>query len=329
MADSEDIVPAPGDFTSRRERRAAERAAEAASSTETASVAPIVVPEHLVPALEIQPVPVVAKPALELAPTSVPRRAPKAPPARPRSRRRSIARGFLSVGVMAIAAAFVVGVSLPVNVFGSAAPVVASELPEGVDGAVEAKQQLEVSDTIVAAEATVERDGYSGQSFADAEQARYQASGQGFAPGFVPTAGAIRWPFAQSVPLSSGFGYSEEYGGYHTGLDFVPGEGAPVSAIADGVVTWVGWDNTGRGYYAAIQSQVDGHQIVAIYAHLVDGSSPMYPGQLIKVGDLVGLTGDTGWSYGAHLHLGIQYDGEFIDPFVWLTAHATDATTVP
>jgi len=264
-----------------------------------------------------------SEPASELEPAAMPAR--HVAPTKPRApRRRAVSRGLFSTGAMAFAAALAIGMTVPSNVFGTAAPVVASELPSNMNAPAEEKQALDVAETVIAAEAPVARDEYSGQTFADAERARYQASGQGFAPGFVPTAGAIRWPFDHSVPITSGFGYSDSYGGYHSGIDFIPGVGAPVSAIADGVVLWVGWDGTGYGYYVKIQSQVGEHTITAIYAHFIDGSSPMYPGQLIKVGDLVGLTGDTGIAYGAHLHLGIEQDGVLIDPFPWLTEHATD-----
>lgn len=302
----DDVVP----FTTRRARRAAERAALA--QPELAAPAAFDVP-HIYETAPVQEPEPTAAPAHHVA------------PARPRAtRRRAVSRRLFSVGAMAFAAALAVGMTLPANVLGGAAPVVASELPANMNAPVESKQALDVADTIIAAEAVGARDDYASQSFADAERARYQASGQGFAPGFVPTAGAIRWPFAHSVPITSGFGYSVEYGGNHSGIDFIPGAGAPVNAIADGVVLWVGWDGTGYGYYVKIQSQVGEHTITAIYAHFIDGSSPMYPGQLIKVGDLVGLTGDTGISYGAHLHLGIEQDGVLIDPFPWLTEHATD-----
>lgn len=321
MSVSESGGGAEPEYTTRRARRAAERLAEQA-----APVAPGQAAERpVMPALVASEPSAAAEPPARSEPA---KRAPArhVPPARPRAaRRRGIARSLFSIGAMAFAAALAVGMTLPANVLGPVAPVVASELPEGLTLTSESKQALDVAETVIAAEATHRHDDFASQSFADVERARYQASGQGFAPGFVPTAGAIRWPFPHSVPITSPFGYSDGYGGFHSGLDFVPGEGAPVSAIADGVVTWVGWDSTGYGYYVRIESEIDGQRIGAIYAHLVDGSAQMYPGQLIRVGDFVGLTGNTGYSYGAHLHLGIQQDGQFIDPYVWLTTHATDA----
>lgn len=314
----DDVAPA---FTTRRERRAAERLALHEAVVPVPEPASPEVPAVLEVPVALAPPIAFAKPAG--APAAEPRRAVH--PKRARTRKRAFARGLFSIGAMTFAAALAVGMTLPSNVFGSPAPVIASELPPGMNATVELKQALDVNDNVIAAEAPSARDDYASQSFADVERARYQASGQGFAPGFVPTAGAIRWPFDHSVPITSGFGYSVEYGGDHSGIDFIPGMGAPVGAIADGVVLWVGWDGTGYGYYVKIQSQVGEHTITAIYAHFIDGSSPMYPGQLIKVGDVVGLTGDTGIAYGAHLHLGIEQDGVLIDPFQWLTEHATDA----
>jgi len=316
--------PAAPPYATRRERRAAERAAEAAALAPTAVELRSPPPVESLPSAE-PPAIDLAQPQPEAArPSHVAGRRPRP------AGRRSVVRGFMSIGCMAFAAALAIGMTVPPNVFGSAAPVVASELPDTDRGAAEKQQALAVDETVLASEAPLERDGYGGETFAQVEQARYQASGQGFAPGFVPTAGAIRWPFDHSVPLSSGFGYADPaYGGFHTGLDFVPGEGAPVSVIADGVVTWVGWDNTGRGYNVVVQHSVGGRTVKSIYGHMIDGSSTLYPGQVISVGTVVGLTGDTGWSYGAHLHLGIELDGEVIDPYAWLVENATDDSTAP
>jgi len=212
--------------------------------------------------------------------------------------------------------------SVPANLFGTAEPVVASELPPGVGGAAIEQQGLAVVDSVIAAEAPEERDGYASESFADVERARYQAAGEGFAPGYIPTTGSVRWPFPTSVPISSGFGPRD--GTFHYGLDFTPGAGVQIGAIADGVVTWVGWDNSGYGYYATIAHNINGVRVDSLYGHMIDGSSPLYPGQTVHVGDFVGLTGDTGYSFGEHLHLEIHINGVPIDPFPWMTQNTTN-----
>jgi murein DD-endopeptidase MepM/ murein hydrolase activator NlpD len=51
-------------------------------------------------------------------------------------------------------------------------------------------------------------------------------------------------------------------------------------------------------------------------------SSPLHVGDVVKVGDLVGLVGQTGEAVGPHLHLGIQIDGVLVDPWPWMKANA-------
>ena len=54
------------------------------------------------------------------------------------------------------------------------------------------------------------------------------------------------------------------------------------------------------------------------------GSSPLVVGDPIKVGDFIGLVGNTGASYGAHLHLEIRIGDVPVDPFAWLSAHSVN-----
>ena len=164
---------------------------------------------------------------------------------------------------------------------------------------------------------------FGGESKAEVLRAVYLAAGRPFEPGFIPTTGSVRWPYPQSVEVSSGFG--ERWGGFHGGTDFVPGYGTPIGAIADGVITWVGRDWTNFGYYVTIAHQIDGVRVSSLYAHLVDDSSAqyeIYPGKTVKVGDLIGDTGNTGFSTGPHLHLEIRLDGVQVNPYEWLTVNA-------
>ena len=47
-------------------------------------------------------------------------------------------------------------------------------------------------------------------------------------------------------------------------------------------------------------------------------------GNTFKVGDFIGLVGDTGTSYGSHLHFELHVDKVPVDPFAWLTANAVN-----
>ena len=141
--------------------------------------------------------------------------------------------------------------------------------------------------------------------------------------------GTIQWPFTRYVPIASGFGARvAPCGGcssFHDGLDFLPGAGAPIGAIAPGVVTIVGQDSGGYAAYGTrvvIEHVINGQKVESLYAHMIAGSPTVTVGQSVAVGQTLGLVGNTGASTGAHLHLGISLDGAFIDPYAWLIANA-------
>lgn len=349
-------------FASRRERRAAERLAESVAAI-AVPVFPApqpptpVVDESAGTALEpttdtvelgVLPATPIERnedgaPIIEVVikPAEEPRKAVKAKAHRPKSRkaphsarnrtsrRHPVARGIFSAVAMVSAAGLAIGLSLPATAtFTATIPVAGAEAaasePEASTLSAPAGQQVELDSTILGGTVVGGRDEFTGQSFADSQRAYYQAAGRLFHPTFIPTAGAIRWPFPNTVAISAPYGYSSSYAfGWHDGVDFIPGYGAEVQAIADGVVTWVGSEGA-LGYAVHIQHKVGGQTVESIYGHMISGSSTLYPGQTVSVGTIVGLTGETGQATGPHLHLGLKIDGEFTDPYVWLSMNATN-----
>jgi len=326
-------------YATRRARRAAERQAELAALAEG----------HLGPSPISAPVPLVEAPeelhlgelVAELVPIGLPvapvetlprSRAPRPPVRRTatagRHGRRPAARVLLSGFAMLAAAGLVVSLTLPgaAPLGGASASAAAkSTVAEAAPGSVIGSgQSFDLTGgAVAAAGTTASRDEFSAMTYADVIRAQY--AGQTFHPTFVPTAGAIRWPFDYPVAISAPYGYSSQYSfGWHDGVDFVPGLGAPAAAIADGVVIWVGWDGA-MGYCVRIQHKIAGQTVVSIYGHMISDSSQLYPGEQVKVGTVVGLTGQTGQATGPHLHLGITIDGQYTDPYVWLTINATNA----
>ncbi len=325
-------------FASRRARRDAERAAElAALDANAIGPSPISAPTPVVAAAAVLE-PAAAAPIdlgeliAELA--AGPLRFPVAEPApvhtvrnaatRPaHGRRPSAARAFLSGIAMLAVAGLGVCLALP------------SFAPSGADAATTGSavppvstaggQALDLGDTAVAAAGSDPNYvAFSSQSYASVMQQKYAEAGQELDPTYIPTAGAIRWPFSSEVAISAPYGYSKQYAfGWHDGIDFVPGYGVPAHAIMGGVVTWVGAEGE-LGYSVHIDTKVDGHTIEAIYGHMITGSSKLYPGETVAVGVTVGKTGQTGEATGPHLHLGIMVDGDLTDPYVWLSLHATN-----
>lgn len=112
--------------------------------------------------------------------------------------------------------------------------------------------------------------------------------------------------------------YGVRWGKLHTGVDLVAPEGTPYVAIHDGTVTKAGWFG---GYgYTVIVRHADGSE--AIYGH--SSAVSVKEGQQVKAGDQLGLVGNTGHSYGSHLHLEIHVKGEPLDPVPWLQDRGVD-----
>ncbi len=73
------------------------------------------------------------------------------------------------------------------------------------------------------------------------------------------------------VGITYGFGMRD--GVMHEGADFVPGEGAPIQAIADGVVREATEAGGGYGVVVVIDHKIDGQLVSSRYAHMLYGSS--------------------------------------------------------
>ena len=79
------------------------------------------------------------------------------------------------------------------------------------------------------------------------------------------------------------------------------------------------------GNFVYIQHEIDGQTVFSGYAHMQRGSSPLVAGDVIKVGDFIGLVGATGEATGPHLHFTISIGTKthYIDPYTWMVAHTT------
>lgn len=168
----------------------------------------------------------------------------------------------------------------------------------------------------------------SAQSFASSRIAEGQvATRDGFD---VSSYTVVQWPLDPASPMSSGFGPRRAACGgcstNHHGVDWTPGAGVPIEAIADGVV--VGVDSLGStlGVHVVIEHDVDGVVWRSLYAHMQRGSSGLAVGQHVTRGSLVGRVGNTGVTSGTHLHFGItDAAGTYVDPLAWLHRHVTQA----
>ncbi|MBK0000258.1 MULTISPECIES: murein DD-endopeptidase MepM [Erwiniaceae] len=135
----------------------------------------------------------------------------------------------------------------------------------------------------------------------------YDRSGSGLARGFM------RFPTVKQYRVSSNFNprrLNPVTGRVapHKGVDFAIPLGTPVLAVGDGEVI-VAKRSGGAGNYVAIRH---GRQYMTRYMHLK--KLLVKPGQKVKRGDRIALSGSTGRSTGPHLHYEIWINNQAVNP---------------
>lgn len=106
--------------------------------------------------------------------------------------------------------------------------------------------------------------------------------------------------------VTSDFG--ERGSRYHYGIDLKLEIGDPVAAAFEGLVRIAQYSTT-YGNVVVIRHQ---NGLETIYAHL--SQMDVKPGDYLQAGEILGLGGNTGRSYGAHLHFECRFLGEPINP---------------
>ncbi len=111
-----------------------------------------------------------------------------------------------------------------------------------------------------------------------------------------------------SGTVSSTFGYRDFDSSFHKGLDLAASEGSPTYAADAGTVIIAGWSDS-AGNWVVIDH---GNGIVTKYMH--HSALAVSAGQTVVKGQQIGYVGNTGDSFGAHLHFQVEVDGTAVDP---------------
>lgn len=126
----------------------------------------------------------------------------------------------------------------------------------------------------------------------------------------------IFMPLAKSVKVTSPFGvrYHPIYKTVkmHNGAD-LKANYEEVHSVLDGRVTAAGWDSGGGGNFIKIRHS---DSFITSYLHL----SEIYykVGETVKAGYIIGKSGNSGNSTGAHLHFSVSERGNYINPIRFL-----------
>lgn len=125
-----------------------------------------------------------------------------------------------------------------------------------------------------------------------------------------PQSGVLAWPL-DNIRITQKFGYTswaqqnrQAYGGsgWHNGIDLAAPVGTPIRSAADGTVVDFGdtdltCPNASWGKWMLVEHT---NGLSTLYAHLsVIGAKK---GQSVSRGEIIGYTGNTGFSTGPHLH---------------------------
>ena len=93
-------------------------------------------------------------------------------------------------------------------------------------------------------------------------------------------------------------------GKYHSGIDLGVPQNSPVYSICDGVVDTVRYLANSYGRHIIIRAVVNGETVYMYYCHM--NRLDVKEGQIVKAGQQIGLSGQTGNATGPHLHYEVR-----------------------
>lgn len=114
------------------------------------------------------------------------------------------------------------------------------------------------------------------------------------------------WPTPWTARPTSHFGPRRRR--FHYGLDLAQPTGEPIYAAFDGVVR-ISKRNRSYGNLVILHHA---NGLETYYAHM--SKRLVSAGDQVKSGDVIGLCGNTGRSFGSHLHFEVRYMGNAINP---------------
>lgn len=150
------------------------------------------------------------------------------------------------------------------------------------------------------------------------EQDAYKliAESQGSIDPNAPYAGGVMaHPSPTCTVITSPFGYRTSPAGFHTGIDLArygSAHGHSIVAANDGVVIRASWYG---GYGNCIMID-HGGGVVTLYGHA--SRLNVSKGQYVMRGQKIGEIGNTGYSFGAHLHFEVQINGSHKNPYSYI-----------
>ena len=138
--------------------------------------------------------------------------------------------------------------------------------------------------------------------------------------------GTLEWPMAGTVTQNfgcSGFSWEPPKGNcahFHSAIDIAAPMYTPIRASGPGVVVFAGpnpYDPVPKAWIVIIAHSSN---LVTWYAHLDNAKRPITvrAGQSVVAGQVIGYNGVTGRTTGPHLHWMVEFNGNFVNPRLFL-----------
>lgn len=126
----------------------------------------------------------------------------------------------------------------------------------------------------------------------------------------------LSWPTPGHTRVTSNYGNRvhpiNRTKSFHTGIDIAAPQGSNLHTTASGKVLFAGW----RGAYGNAVIIDHGGSMSTFYGHL--SAISVKAGQEVKMNEVIGKIGSTGWSTGPHLHFEVRLDGDHTNPRSYL-----------
>jgi murein DD-endopeptidase MepM/ murein hydrolase activator NlpD len=124
--------------------------------------------------------------------------------------------------------------------------------------------------------------------------------------------GSMIWPV--NGPITGAFG-EQRPGHIHAGIDIAAASGTPIHAADNGKVVLMQGIGASGGYgnYTCVQHTAT---LASCYAHQSRFGTSL--GARVSKGQVIGYVGNTGHSFGAHLHFETRVNGQPVSPLNYL-----------
>lgn len=131
----------------------------------------------------------------------------------------------------------------------------------------------------------------------------------------------LKLPYAGTCELTSHYGWRNLNGedDYHSGIDLCGRGDKRILSPCAGVIgaSTIVTDHANRTWEWGNYVRIDCGDGMQVYlCHMA--SRAISAGQRVEVGDLIGMEGNTGYSFGQHCHMEVRVNGAAVDPTPYL-----------